>query len=342
MKFLTVAACSFAALITTSAAEAREVTLRFHSFVHATSYQQVKFIEPWCKRIEEQSAGRMGCQIFPSMQLGGAPADLYNQVRDGIVDIAYGNPGYSPGSYLSAEVFELPFMLSDLQNSARGMWDYFATNPSDEFAGNRLIAIAPADFPVIQTAEKAVHSMEDLKGLKLRSAGRYGAKVLEALGALPVQMAAGEITDSMNRGVIDGAYLPWSAIGLLNLGSTMKHFAEFADGKPKMYTSIQMITLSQATYDRLPDDLKKVLDNNSSAEVSAEFAAAFETTAAPEIEGAKQRNSEIFVLPDEEYDRWQAAAAPIAQEWIIDAKAKGMDAEKLLEAARAALSARQK
>lgn len=322
-------------------AQARDVTLRLHSFVHATSYQQVKFFEPWCKRIEEQSGGRMGCQIFPSMQLGGSPADLFNQARDGVVDIAYGNPGYSPGSYLSAEVFELPFMLSDLKNSARAMWDYFEANPSSEFAGLRLIAIAPADFPVVQTAAKPIRVMEDLRGVKLRSAGRYGAKVLDHLGALPVQMAAGEITDSLSRGVIDGAYLPWSAISLLNLTSAIKHVTDFEPGQARMYTSLQMVMIGQRSYARLPDDLKKVIDDNSGAEVSAEFADAFESTAAPEIEAAQARGVDVYLLPAAEYDRWRAAAAPIVDEWLRDAKAKGLDGQNLLDAARAALAARQ-
>lgn len=336
----TFAAAAIGSILAGSTALAQDVTLRFHSFIHATSYQQVKFFEPWCDRIKTQSAGRMVCQIYPSMQLGGAPGDLFNQARDGIVDIAYGNPGYSPGSYLSAEVFELPFMLRNLHDAARGMWDYFEANPSPEFAGTRIIAIAPADFPVIQTASKTVRTMEDLKGVKLRSAGRYGAKVLEALGALPLQMPAGEITDSLNRGVIDGAFLPWSAVSLLKLNDTMKHFTQFADDQDKMYTSVQMVVLSQATYDRLPDDLKKVLDDNSGAEVSAEFADAFASTAKVEIEAAKSGGKDVYQLPPAEYDRWRAAAAPITDSWVADAKAKGLDGDALLAAARAALAAR--
>ncbi|WP_018000558.1 TRAP transporter substrate-binding protein [Paracoccus sp. N5] len=329
--------CGVAAL----SAQAREVTFRFHSFVHATSYQQVKFFEPWCKRIEEQSGGRMGCQIFPSMQLGGAPSDLFNQARDGIVDIAYGNPGYSPGSYLSAEVFELPFMMRDLHDAARGMHDYFTANPGPELAGLHLIAVAPADFPVIQTASKPIRKMEDLQGVKLRSAGRYGAKVLEALGALPVQMAAGEITDSLSRGVIDGAYLPWSAVSLLNLGSLMHHYTDFAEGQDRMYTSLQLVMMGQGTYDRLPDDLKKIIDENSTPETSAEFADAFASTANTELEALRKASADIYLLPEDEYERWRAAVAHITEDWIKDANAKGMDGQKMLDMARAAIAARQ-
>ncbi len=316
---------------------AQEVTLRFHSFIHATSYQQVKFFEPWCAKIKEQSAGRMVCQIYPSMQLGGAPGELFNQARDGIVDIVYGNPGYSPGSYLAAEVFELPFMLNDVHNAARAMWDVLGDNPGPEFEGLRLIAIAPADFPIIQTTAKPVKTMEDLNGLKLRSAGRYGAKVLGALGALPIQMPAGDIVDSLNRGVIDGAYLPWSAVNLLKLQETMKHFTDFGEGQKRMYTSVQIVAMSQQTYDRLPDDLKKVIDDNRGSEASVQFGDAFESTARADKKAFAEAGADIYILPDSEYQRWQKAAELIANEWIADANKKGLDGAKLLDQARAAV-----
>jgi TRAP-type C4-dicarboxylate transport system substrate-binding protein len=317
---------------------AQEVTLRFHSFIHATSYQQIKFFEPWCAKIKEQSGGRMICQIYPSMQLGGSPGELFNQARDGIVDIVYGNPGYSPGSYLAAEVFELPFMLNDVHNAARAMWDVLGDNPGPEFEGLRLIAICPADFPIVQTTSKPIRTMEDLAGVKLRSAGRYGAKVLEALGALPIQMPAGEIVDSLNRGVIDGAYLPWSAVSLLKLNETMKHFTDFGEKQKRMYTSVQIVAMSQATYDGLPDDLKKVIDDNRGIEPSVQFGDAFASTAEADKKIFAEKGADIYILPDAEYERWRAAASHIAEGWIADAKAKGLDAEKLLDTARQAVA----
>jgi TRAP-type C4-dicarboxylate transport system substrate-binding protein len=280
----------------------------------------------------------MVCQIYPSMQLGGAPGEIFNQARDGIVDIAYGNPGYSPGSYLTAEVFELPFMLKDVHSASRAMWDTLGDNPGPEFEGLRLIAIAPADFPIIQTTAKPVKTMDDMAGLKLRSAGRYGGKVLQAIGALPIQMPAGEIVDSLNRGVIDGAYLPWSAVSLLNLRGTIRYFTDFGEGQRRMYTSVQIVAMGQQSYERLPDDLKKVIDDNRGAEASVQFGDAFESTAQAEKKMLADAGAAIHVLPDAEYERWKKAAERIADEWVADANRKGLDGAKLLEQARAAVA----
>lgn len=342
MKMLCKAALTAGLLAagTVAPVAAQEVTLRFHSFLGATSYPHRLFFDPWCERIREQSNGRMVCQIFPSMQLGGSPADLINQTRDGIVDIAYGNPGYSPGTYLTAEVFELPFMLSDLHAAARGMWDYMEDHAGAEFEGVRLLAIAPADFPVIMTTEQPVHTLEDMAGLSLRSAGRYGALTLGALGALPVQMPAGEITESLNRGVIRGVFLPWSAVSLLHLDGIINHYTEFADDQERLYTSIQTLTMSQATYDGLPPDLQQIIDDNSGAETSAWFADAFASTAIGERAAILAAGRDVHVLSDEEYQRWRAAALPVIDLWLADAAAKGLDGPALIAAARAALAAR--
>lgn len=321
-------------LVLSGAAMAQTVTLRFHSFLGANSYQHVKFFDPWCAAIKEQSKGRLVCQMFPSMQLGGSPAALYDQARDGVVDIVYGNPGYSPGVYLAAEVFELPFMLNDVVNAGRAMWDAMGDNPGPEFKGLRLIAMAPADFPIVMTTKKQIRTMEDLKGVKLRAAGRSGAKVLQALGALPIQMPAGEIVESLNRGVIDGSYLPWSAVSLLKINDTMKFYTDFADNQKRMYTSVQIMAMGQASYDRLPADLKKVIDDNRGLEASAKFADAFETTAQEEKKKARDKGSNITVLADAEYERWRKAAEPVIDEWVADANKKGLDGKALLERAR--------
>lgn len=64
------------------------VTLRLHHFAAPATPVQTEYLEPWAKRIEEQSEGAIKVEIFPAMQLGGAAPSLYDQAKDGVVDIA--------------------------------------------------------------------------------------------------------------------------------------------------------------------------------------------------------------------------------------------------------------
>ncbi|MDP3862372.1 MAG: C4-dicarboxylate ABC transporter, partial [Phaeovulum sp.] len=76
-----------------SAATAQEVTLRLHQFLPAQSFVPSGILDPWAGRIEAASGGRIKIEIFPSMQLGGKPADLVDQLIDGVVDIIWTLPG---------------------------------------------------------------------------------------------------------------------------------------------------------------------------------------------------------------------------------------------------------
>ena len=326
----------FCAAIGTSgvSAQAQEVTLRVHSFMHATSYQQLDFIEPWCAKVKVESNGKIACQIFPSMQLGGSPAELLAQLNDGIADVVFANPGYAPGKYLMSEVFELPFMVQDISQGAKAMWDFLELYGKNELPGVKIIATTPADYTLIQTIKKPIHTMEDLKGVKLRSSSRYASKTLEALGALPVQLPGGQITESMIRGIIDGGFLPWSAVRLLSLTEITKHYADFSDSQTKISNASQLFGMRQATYDEMSDELKAVIDANSGFGPSLDFANVYRTKMNEDREIVAAGDAEIFVLSDAEYQRWVDATSGVEVDWIADANAKGLDGKMLLAEAK--------
>ncbi len=91
---------------------AQEVTLRMHQFLPPQANVPTHILDVWADGVEEASGGRIEIQRFPAMQLGGAPPELYDQAVDGVADIIWTLPGYTPGRFPQAEVFELPFMLT--------------------------------------------------------------------------------------------------------------------------------------------------------------------------------------------------------------------------------------
>ena len=93
-----------------SSTQAQQVTLKLHHFVPAQSNQQKFWFEPWAKKLEQESAGRLKVEIYPSMQLGGRQPQLFDQAKDGVVDIVWTVSGTTPGRFPRLEVFELPFL----------------------------------------------------------------------------------------------------------------------------------------------------------------------------------------------------------------------------------------
>ena len=86
------------------------MTLRLHHFLPAVSNVHRFFLQPWAQKVAAESNGRLKIQIFPAMQLGGAPPQLFDQARDGVADIIWTLPGNTPGRFPKIEVFELPFV----------------------------------------------------------------------------------------------------------------------------------------------------------------------------------------------------------------------------------------
>ena len=112
-KFLAAAGGALAApAIARPALAQAQVTLKLHHFLPPVSNAAPEMLAPWAEKVEAESGGKLKIDIFPSMQLGGTPPQLYDQARDGVVDIVWTLPGNTPGRFPSTEVFELPFIAA--------------------------------------------------------------------------------------------------------------------------------------------------------------------------------------------------------------------------------------
>ena len=120
--------------------------------------------------------------------------------------------------------------------------------------------------------------MDEIKGLKVRAPTRIGTKFLTAIGAVPVQMPVPQVTESLSKGVIDGAMVPWEVAPALKLQEVTKYHLDTAPGVPKMSNSIFVIAMNPAKYDSLPPDLKKVIDANTGLEFSKQIGKIFDGT----------------------------------------------------------------
>ena len=178
MRHLTLSlGLAVAGLFTAAApAVAAPVTLKVAHFLPASSNAHQHIIQPWCEKIEKESKGDLKCQIYPAMQLGGTPPQLLDQVRDGVADIVWSVPTYTAGRYLKSEVFELPFMASNAKQGSQALWTYVQKNALDEYKGIKPLFMHTTEGYVLHSS-KPVTRMEDLKGMKIRTATRISASV---------------------------------------------------------------------------------------------------------------------------------------------------------------------
>lgn len=315
---------------------AQEVTLKVHYFLPASSFANTLFILPWCGRIAKESNNRMKCQSYPSMQLGGTPPQLFEQVRDGVADIIWTLPGYTAGRFPSVEVFELPFMMQSPEATSKALWDYVEQYAAAEFKDVKPLAFHVHGDGVFHMTKQPVRTAADLKGLKLRAPTRMTNKFLALLGATPVSMPVPQVGDALSKGVIDGAVAPYEVVPAVKIQELVKFHSETDPAEPAFYTSTFIFAMNKAKYESLPADLKKIIDNNSGQAVSGQAGKAFLQA---DTEGKKLTTKNTTnVIPKAELDNWKKLSQPLTDGWIADMNAKGHNGQQMLEGAKALIA----
>jgi len=330
-----VAATIFGAGIAGAAPEV--VTLKVAHFLPASSNVNQHVIIPWCEKINKESAGKLKCQIYPSMQMGGTPGQLFDQVRDGVADIVWTAPSYQAGRFSKSEVFELPFMVKKAETASQAVWEFIQTNSLDEFKGSKLIFAHTTDGSPLHFGKKSVKTLEDFKGLKIRTPTRLAARTIAALGAIPVQMPPPSVPEALAKGVVDGASFPWGDASALKLQEICKTHTEPAPGFASLNNTFLVMAMNPAKYNKLSPELKKVIDQNSGVEASRWAGKVMDSFVPAGRKLAQDRHNKINVLTEAEFKRWEKAADSVVDNWIKEVGNKGANGKQLVENARAIL-----
>ena len=316
---------------------AQEVTLRLHQFLPAQANVPKLVLDPWADKIEADSGGRIKIERYPAMQLGGTPQQLYDQARDGVVDIVWTLPGSTPGRFPSTEVFELPFMMTNAEATSRAYWDLFESRMKDsEFSDTHILGVW-VHGPGMLHSRTPIETLDDLQGMKVRAPTRIINALLGQLGATPVGMPVPQITEALSKGVIDGCVIPWEVTPALKVPELVSNHTEFG-GDHALYTTTFVLAMNKARYDGLPDDLKRIIDDNSGQEFAA-FAGRTQAGAdEPSRQIAVDRGNNIIEISAQETEAWKAAAEPVYRNWIEEMEGKGIDGQVLIDEARALIS----
>ena len=342
LKHSIVALASALSASLAGAAAAQEVTLKVHHFLPPPSNPHQNFMVPWCDKIAKESGGKFKCQLYPAMQLGGTPPQLYDQAKDGVADIVWTVTGYTAGRFPIVEAFELPFMMTDAVATSRALWDYVQQNAKAEFKDVHPLAFHVHGPGVVHTRDKQVKVLADFKGLKVRAPTRLTNKLLAAMGATPVGMPVPAVPEALNKGVIDGAVVPWEIVPGLKLQEIVKFHSETDPKFPAFYTSVFIYAMNTAKYNSLPAEAKKVLDANSGISLATFIGKVFVDGDVPGRKSAEAHKNTIITIPAAELENWRKASQPIYDEWIKEMAGKGHDGKKLIESARALIAKHSK
>jgi TRAP-type C4-dicarboxylate transport system substrate-binding protein len=310
------------------------ITLKFHTFMAPQSNVWLSMHKPWMEKVEKESGGRIRFEGYPAMQLGGTPVQLYDQAKDGVVDVVWTLPGNTAGRFPRIEAFELPFMMTNAEATSKAYWDYVQTVAADEFKDTQVIALHVHGPGVIHTTDKAVRSVGDMRGLKLRAPTRQVTKLVGSLGATPVGMPLPGIPDALSKGTINGCVIPWEVVPSVKVNELTRFHAEFDPAGGSLYTTTFVMAMNKAKYNALPPDLRKVIDNNSGMATSAWLGKIQQGNDPIGRKSASDRGNTIFTVSASEAQEFRRKSRAIEVEWVEDMRKRGFDGRKLLETAR--------
>ena len=319
----------FAAQSVCLAQAAKPIELKLSHFMSPMHNLHTDVFVPFTKEVEEKSKGRVKITIFPGEALGKA-RDHYDMVTTGVTDIAFVIPAYTAGRFPLSSVMELPFLVPGSKVGSRAAWElatkgYF----SKEYPGAKMLSFWTTGPGQIFMIKKPARTLDDIKGVRLRSPGPQQTALLRDLGISPLTLPISELYEAMQRGMADGAVAPLSTIVDFKLYEVVKYYTV-----ANLYATTMSLAMNQKAWNSLSPDLQKIVEDAAGAKMSAAAGTSYDLYDQKGIEAGKKANGQIYTLPADERKRWAEKTKGLNDKWVSDMEAKGLPGKKLSEEAR--------
>jgi TRAP-type C4-dicarboxylate transport system substrate-binding protein len=296
------------------------------------SHPLQKALEEWGASVEKESGGTIHYKVYPSQQLGKA-FDHYDMARDGIADLTYINPGYTPGRFPIIAAGELPFLMSNGKGGTVALDEWYRKYAAKEMKDVKFCLAFVHDPGALHMVDKKVVVPGDIKGLKIRPAQGTIAEFVRLLGGTNVQASAPEVRDVLARHVADGVTFPWGSIVLFGIDKVTKYHLEMP-----FYTTTFALVFHKATYDAMDAKQKKAIDDHCNSQWALKIAgpwADFEHNGIAKIKAEPGQN--VYAPTKAQVAMWEKAAAPLTAKWESQAKKAGIDPAAALNELKADL-----
>lgn len=314
------AATATVALIGATAAQADTVTLRFDSWV-PKHFVNTELLPVWTKQVEEATEGRV--KINVSFPPGAPPPTMFDRVKDGVADLAWGLHGYTPGRFELTEMAELPFLDASSEVVSVAYWrayeKYLAK--ADEHRGTTLVGLSVATPGVLHT-KFPVNSLADLKGKKFRVPGGIAAIIAERLGIVGVQAPAPKVYEMLQQGVIDGVFMPPETSNSFKLKEVTKYMNSVPGG---LYFTSFFIVGNPDALGKLSEKDRAAFMKVSGENLSRIWGQIWDKQDPPAKKAAEELGVKISTVSPEVSKQIHELLRDVDGAWVARANKKGVD-----------------
>lgn len=310
-------------------AMAQKTTLKFAVFTpeKERTFQQV--MKPFAERAMADAKGALDIKLYPNGALGRHPGRQLKMVQDGVADIAWIIPAYTPGRFPDNAVFELPNIIQTSKEGSIAAWRMLQKGMLRGYEKYTVIGLFTTSPYTIHMGEK-VTSMADLKGKKIRAVGPAMVSSIKAIGAAPEAMPFTKIVESISRGVINGTTAHPIALHDFGVAKVAQHHY-FG----RLGTINLAIVMNRKKYDGLPAAAKAAIDKYRGEALSVAFGDMSDKRNA-ELKKIWAKDPKHTVVEPSAADakKWDEALSPVVRAWVKNHP----NGDKLLGALRAELA----
>jgi TRAP-type transport system periplasmic protein len=312
----------------TSNSSGEEIELDFSHFFPPTHFMEEE-IQSFSEELEEATDGRVKITSYPGAALAN-PDEHFDAAATGSVDFALSVHGYTPGEFPLTSVMELPFMAESAVKGSENLWKLYDEfdEYDEEYAGTVPLWLYTTDPGQLFTVDKQVKSIEDLKGMKIRSPSPETSEWLEALGATPVSMPMNENFEALERGVVDGTIAPWEAVKTWGLDEVI-NYATVGN----FYSTTMFVVINEDVFNSLSEKDQATLKELTGEKMATKTGEIFDQYGSEAVEQAKEKGIEIYELSEDELSEWKEYINPTIENWINNVEEKGLPGQKVYDRA---------
>ena len=316
-------ATSFAFAVAPASAQKQTLHMAYWA---GPAHQMVQTQQAWIKTIEGASGGNLTVEVDKAPLA--KPEGQYDLIKNGIRDLVWAVPGYTPGRFDMLQVAELPFMCPNSSVCSPVLWKWYAKYglAAKEFPDTTLLTTFTTGPFLVHMTKKA-RTLDEIRALKLRVAGA-SVPIAKALGMSVAVLPATDAYESLQRGTVDGTLFPWEAVKSFRLAELLKFHLEIPGG---LLASSFVIVGNRRAIDNLTAANKAALLKASGEAGSALYGKAWDAADNAGRNDAKQHGNVIETIASAELDRWRPMLQFVTDDWLKKAEAKGLDGKKALD-----------
>ena len=312
---------------------AQTTTLTMSSWVSPQHHLTSVVLQGWANEVEKVTNGRVKLTMLPKHP--SAPPGTFDAVRDGLVDLSYVTASYTPSRHILPLMAELPGAGDTaLVNSvafSRIHWKHF--DKVGEYKGVKLLGVF-THGPGQMFTKRPVTGINDVQGLKIRTGGGVAEAVAKALGASAFVKPAPESYELLKGGVADGVFFPMESIVSFKLESVLEQATLFPGG---MYSSAFGFFMNEDKWNKLPKQDQDAISRISGEHIARLAGRSWDEADKKGLEALQKSGVKIVSADPAFVAEVQKRSAPIVEDWITKANAKGVDAARILAEFRAEL-----